>query len=192
MSLAPVGISVLQSELANLVDDPTIFLVRSIGGFVADITVRERHRDELVITEIPVEQGAAITDHAYKRPSTVVIDVGYSNSSPQANSSPSYVQDTYGQFLTLQASREPFDIITGKRVYQNMLMGVISTVTDEKNEFVAFLTCECREIILVNTQTVQVPPASAQKQPQITQPSIDRGAVQLQPAPNFNSTAPTP
>lgn len=53
---------------------------RKIGPIVAGITVRERHTDTLEITEHPVEQGAAISDHVYKRPASVVIEVSWSNS----------------------------------------------------------------------------------------------------------------
>lgn len=50
----------------------------------AQITVEEIHHDELEITEHPVEQGAAIADHAFKRPAEVVIRCAWSNS-PSAN-----------------------------------------------------------------------------------------------------------
>lgn len=47
---------------------------------IPQATLEERHHDELEITEHPVEQGAAISDHAYKRPSTIAIRCGWSNS----------------------------------------------------------------------------------------------------------------
>lgn len=53
---------------------------RSIGPIVAQVTISERHEDTLEITEHPVEQGAAIADHAFKRPATVVITAAWSNS----------------------------------------------------------------------------------------------------------------
>lgn len=53
---------------------------RKIGSIVANITVEERHQDDLEITDHPVEQGASITDHAFKRPSEVVVKVSWSNS----------------------------------------------------------------------------------------------------------------
>lgn len=40
----------------------------------------EQHTDQLEITEHPVEQGAAIADHAFKRPSRVIITCLWSNS----------------------------------------------------------------------------------------------------------------
>lgn len=191
MSLIPLGVTIAEAALLNLVS-PVLFRVRSIGDFVADITVREVHRDELVITKLPVEQGAAITDHAYKQPATVSIETGWSNSSTEADGNPNYIQEKYGDIIALQASRQPVDIITGKRVYRNMLLGTLSTFTDEKTENAMMLTIDATEVNLVNTQTVQVPPASAQKMPDQTQPAIDRGAIQTQPAITFNFPAEPP
>lgn len=53
---------------------------RSIGPIVANVTIEERHVDELDITDHPVERGATISDHAFKRPSEVVIRCAWSNS----------------------------------------------------------------------------------------------------------------
>src|SRR4051812_9475260 len=53
---------------------------RAIGPFVAHVTIRERHVDELDIVDHPVEQGAQISDHAFKRPPEVTIECAWSNS----------------------------------------------------------------------------------------------------------------
>lgn len=55
---------------------------RKIGSIVANVTIDERHEDRLVITQHPVEQGAQISDHAYKMPASVVLRVAWSNSVP--------------------------------------------------------------------------------------------------------------
>lgn len=47
---------------------------------IPDATIEEVHTDDLEITEHPVEQGAAISDHAFKRPAEVVITAGWSDS----------------------------------------------------------------------------------------------------------------
>lgn len=52
------------------------------GGkpIIAQATIRERSHDELEITDHPIENNAAITDHAFKRPAEVTIEFGWSNS----------------------------------------------------------------------------------------------------------------
>jgi len=49
---------------------------------IAHATIEERHHDELEVTDHPVEQGAMINDHAYKRPAEVTLHLGWSNSPP--------------------------------------------------------------------------------------------------------------
>lgn len=44
------------------------------------VTIEEIHHDEIVITEHPVEKGAVIADHIFKRPAEVVIRCAWSNS----------------------------------------------------------------------------------------------------------------
>lgn len=53
---------------------------------IAQVTIEEIHHDEMEITDHPVERGAAIGDHAYKRPAEVVIRCAWSNS-PSINPS---------------------------------------------------------------------------------------------------------
>jgi hypothetical protein len=48
--------------------------------FVPDATIEEVHSDDLEITDHPVEQGTVISDHAFKRPSELIITAGWSNS----------------------------------------------------------------------------------------------------------------
>jgi len=53
---------------------------RGIGHITAQVTIEETHHDDLEITDHPVEQGAIISDHAYKRPAELVIRAGWSDS----------------------------------------------------------------------------------------------------------------
>jgi hypothetical protein len=161
-SLIPYGTPL---ELAAGLLGPIIIRQRLIGVFVADVTVREEHDDELVVTENPVEQGAAITDHAFKQPARLTVDVGYSNSSQNSGGDSFYVNTIYTAFLALQSARIPFIVITGKRLYQDMLITHLHTVTDEATENALFLTVRMKQVILVNTQTVSVPPAANMANP---------------------------
>src|SRR5271165_1668854 len=105
---------------------------RFIGTIYPDVSVEEIHHDEQIITLHPVETGSPITDHAFMMPYTVEMRCGFSDSTVGALG---YVQQVYQQFLALQQSRQPFDVSTGKRLYQNMLLRSISVKTDEESEF---------------------------------------------------------
>jgi hypothetical protein len=176
--IIPYGLSLVEAAIQGLIG-PIIIRQRNIGGFVADVTIREDHEDELVVTENPVEQGAAITDHSFKQPAHLTIDIGYSNSSIQSEGDPGYVSDMYAQFLALQASREPFDVITGKRVYTDMLITLLHTYTNVETEDALMLTVKMKQIILVNTQTVSVPSADKMTNPSSNAATQDTGTSQL-------------
>lgn len=123
---------------------------RAIGMIFADVTVEENHRDEVIITQHPVEGGGVITDHAYKRPAEVEIRCGFSNSSAGYVG---YVQEQYRALLALQLARQPFSVYTGKRRYKNMLIRGLSVVTDPHSENVLMVSVALQEIIIVSTQT---------------------------------------
>jgi hypothetical protein len=149
---------------------------RGLGGLYPDIVVEEQHEDALQITEHPVEQGAAVNDHAFKKPETVTIRAGVSDSSANAVGKPS--SDFYEKLLELQKKREPFDIITGKRMHSNMLIETLTETTDMRTENALLFTAVCREVIIVSTQTTTVPPAKNHADPGKTAPTADKGQQQ--------------
>lgn len=158
-------------------------------GFGADATVEERGIDELEVTENPVEQGASVTDHAFKKPARLTLRLGYSNSSTQSLGNPLYVQTVYSLFLLLQAARVPFGLITGKRIYTNLLITSLEQTTDEKWENALLLVVGLKEIILVSTQTVSVPSSSVMAAPGINGATQNLGLNALVPGTNANATA---
>lgn len=54
-------------------------------NFTVQVWLEEHHHDQVEITQHPVEFGAMITDHAFKHPAEVVLELGWSNS-PTADS----------------------------------------------------------------------------------------------------------
>lgn len=159
---------------------------RSIGPIYADATISETGTDEVTITEHPVQQGAAITDHAYVNPPGLMIEAEWSNSSPQAGGDPSYCTTTYQQLLALKDNRVPFDIVTPQRTYTNMLIRTLTKRTDRTTENALSVAMTCRNIIIVQTQTSVVPKADVQKSPQKTAPVQNAGNKQTVPATNYN------
>jgi hypothetical protein len=183
--IIPTGLSGIAATAFTLLE-PIILRSRLIGPFQANVTIEERHLDELAITEHPVEQGAAITDHSFKRPASVVIRAGWSNSRKEANGNPNYVLEVYDGFLALQATRFPFEILTGKRAYLNMLIQRLQVTTDESSENALMMVCECREVIIASTQIVTVGDPSLMASPSINGAPQNFGTKSLLPATNFN------
>lgn len=167
--------------------------VRSLGGLIPDVTIEELHRDELIVTEFPVEIGASITDHAYKRPSALQMRVGWSNSSAGTEGA---VQAVYQSLLALQASRRPFTVTTGKRRYRDMLISGLDVITDRQTENALMVVVGMREVILTTTQSrsatnqTDAKPAADQANqaaPEATSPTTDTGTKVVQPYDGFTA-----
>lgn len=177
-----VGASI-GAEVVSAFFSPKRSITSSVGSFQAYVTLDERHHDELVITDHPVEQGASISDHAYKKPAEVTLTLAWSNSSLSSITSfqfGSYNQFVYKNLLALQASRTPFALSTGKRRYQNMLIQSLDTTTDAKTENSLIVTLHCREVIIVQTTTTQLQPADNMSSPQKTAALTNAGTKQPQ------------
>jgi hypothetical protein len=168
---------------------------RNIGPFVADITISERHRDEMQITQHPIEIGSVIADHAFKKPIKITLTVGFSNSDLQAQGDLNYIQTVYQNFLTMQQNAVPFSVTTGKRSLSNMLIEYINELTNEQTENALILEIGCMEVILVNTSTATTTPASMSSNPsnQLNPGSnaapLQQGTQSLLPANNVNNSA---
>lgn len=138
---------------------------RKIGLLIPDVVVSEKHQDALEITEHPVEIGAPVSDHAYKRPSEVTMEIGFSgggslldfaDTSALGISLGTSPKEIYQQILDLQASRVPFDVTTGKRQYSNMLIRAIDVTTDRTSENVLMCVLTLREVIISQTESITV------------------------------------
>lgn len=186
--------------------------VRSLGPLTGYITMEEVHQDDLEITDHPIEQGASITDHAFKRPAEVTLKIGWSNSprnpgllggirglgntgdiliSNLLGQSSGQVADIYQGLLKLQADREPVEVYTGKRLYTDMLIRSLVVTTDTKTENVLMVTATLRQIVRVTTTILQLSqvPAANQREAPATLAPTNSGTKQLVPASNVNTQA---
>jgi Dit-like tail protein len=200
-----------QTGFLNTFVGQALFQNRNIGGFVADITLSERIRDEMVITQHPIEIGSTITDHAYKLPISAIITCGWSNSTLNIQSASflglaalnvlqgggfsfgdfNYIKQIYQNFLAMQQNAIPFSVTTGKRQLNNMLIKYIQNYTDEKTENCLILEIGLQEAIMVFSQSVQNPSGtnnpSFQSNPQSTGGTQQLGQQNTSP---FNYKAP--
>lgn len=163
--------------------------VRSIGGIIPNVAIEEIGTDSLHISDHPVEVGAAVSDHAFKFPAERMMKVGWSDS---VGGYVGYSRQVYAQLLELQTAREPFDLFTGKRFYQNMLIAQIIEATNEETENGLLCSVVLRGINLTYTQVSEASAANMAS-PQQTASPINRGVQSLTPrpaAPGFAEAAP--
>lgn len=117
-----------------------IFFSAAIGPVPVDVVIREQHNSSLGITEIPIETGAKITDHAYVEPKKLVLEFADSQAAL-----------TYNALVRFQESRVPFVAVSGLYVYSNMLIKNLSAERDVKTSRVLSGKAELQEIIIVST-----------------------------------------
>lgn len=113
---------------------------RAIGPVPIDCVITERHSSELSITEIPIEDGARITDHAFILPKKVTLDIANANAAA-----------AYNALVRFQESRVPFTVVTGLFVYTNMLIKALHADRDRQFSSILRCTCDLQEILIVST-----------------------------------------
>jgi hypothetical protein len=176
---------------------------RAIGTIIPGCAIEERHVDRMTITQHPVEFGAPVNDHMYVMPAEVTLRWAWSNSiliSPATLLSGAadltqldpanligglfgdgYVQQVYKKLLAMRISGKLFSVFTGKRMYTNMAMPSLMVVTDVNTENSLMVVAVCQEVIIVSTQSTQVPSQDQQTFPQQTSPNQSQGPQQPTP-----------
>lgn len=207
-----VGLTSALGVASNLLQTVILKSGRSIGAIIPDVTIEEDGTDEIEITKHPVEDTAAVTDHAFRMPAQLTMRVGWSDASNSLLSlttlgglqdiassalnsligggggASAYLKGIYDNLLTLQQSFQPITVVTGKRVYNNMLIRSIRVSTTKETENALIVTCVFQEIILVTTQQATMT-SMLQSTPDqqtnslLTAAPANTGAKQVIPAP---------
>lgn len=112
----------------------------AIGPVAIDVFLSENHTSDLAITEIPVEFGADITDHAYSLPQRVEVEIATTGA---ANS--------FQSLKAWQKRRVPFTIVTGLDIYSSMLIKSITAVRDKDNAAILKARVTLQQIIIAGT-----------------------------------------
>jgi hypothetical protein len=161
-----------------------------VGDLAPDVTVEEQLQDTVTITEHPVQQGAAITDHAFSNPSEVALRLAWTDSKGFLSAAASLVgldggatpspDEAYQRLREMQAARQPITVVTTRRGYSNMLIRSLGVMTDDKTSNILAITVLLRQIIVVSTVTTSstMAPASDQAEPQKTAPISNAGNIQ--------------
>ncbi|WP_151713364.1 phage baseplate protein [Acinetobacter bereziniae] len=161
---------------------------RTIMGLFADVTIEEKHKDELQITEHPTEVGSPMSDHAFKEPPEVTIKVGWSESAGKLNGlvGDSLLSETtglvavYETLQQLQNLKQLLVISTGKRLYSNMLIKSLGCTTDLQTENVLMIEMTLKKVFLVQSSETSVL-LDDQTNPSSTAGVSSGGTVQTKP-----------
>lgn len=121
-----------------------ILTSRSIGGVFIDVVISEEHTATMEIAEHPVESGAKISDHAWRTPYIVKLESVVDGARAVA---------AYQQLLAVQEKAEPFSLVTGLKVYSNMLIKEILAERNKEHSRVLKFTAELQEVIIVANES---------------------------------------
>lgn len=145
-----------------IIQPQTLFAIgpkRQFGGsgniFSGYVTITENSTDAIEITQQPVQQGASIADHAFKKPVNLSIQILFDSSILPGLSltsgitPPQSLSTIYQKLLALQSSFTPFTCSTPKRTYSNMLFSALGVTTDKKTENIMAVNCSFQQIITV-------------------------------------------
>ncbi|EIL88525.1 hypothetical protein UU9_12278 [Rhodanobacter fulvus Jip2] len=161
-------------------EDVFLHTRRSISYIVPQVTIQEHHRDEVALTDHPIDSGAPVTDHAFSRPSELLMTIGWSDAASffDVGGSSNNAEDAYPALLELMNQRSPLGVVTGKRTYDNMVIVSLDTVTDAKTNSTLVIEVGMRQVIIVETATTTLAPVTQQQEPEKTAESVDQGMKQ--------------
>lgn len=149
--------------MSFIVQPQTFFSIgpsRSFAGISGYVTLSESTTDTLQVTQQPVQQGAMISDHAFKTPVNLSIQMLFSINILAGQT----LASIYQTLLTLQepvppAVLTPFNVVTPKRTYYNMLLTSLGVTTDKKTENALAVSASFQQVILVPIGVTNFPRA---------------------------------
>lgn len=147
---------------SSLADPLQMVLVRAnIGGLFFDGIMSTETEEQLTITSHPVQSGANISDHAYREPTRITMEIVMSDvmacrQPGQFNSFFDKSVSAYRRLLDLQRSRIPVSVHTRLGTYQNMLIETISAPDDASTRDGLRCTVTLREVLVAKVGVTKV------------------------------------
>ena len=147
---------------------------KSIGGIELDAVLSETHNNQVRLTKNPVELGADITDHAIVEPKRInivaqvsdtplgaaafgqIVDLvtGLFGTSTSQNITRSNA--AYNAIVQLMEQREPIEVQTKLKLYQNMVITNLSTAQDKDSSRAVLMTLSLEEVLISESEIVKL------------------------------------
>lgn len=149
---------------------------KSIGGIELDAVLTETHTNQVRLTKNPVELGTDITDHAIVEPKRLNIVANVSDT-PLGTAAFGQIVDlvtglfgtsttqnitrsnaAYNAMVQLMEQREPIEVQTKLRLYENMVITSLSTTQDKNTSRMVSMVLTLEEVIITESQIIQLEP----------------------------------
>lgn len=158
-----------------------------IDGIVLDATVRELHEYTAHVTEHPIETGSSVADHVYTEPLRLLLQGEITDSPVQPGAETIGVTErrveAFDRLREIHAERRVVTVVTGLRVYPDMVMVLLSVPRDRTTGRRLQFSAEFVQIERVQTERVPLPPEKiAPAQRERAQSGRDIGRQQVREA----------
>ncbi|MBC3540662.1 phage baseplate protein [Rufibacter sediminis] len=132
----------------------------SIGAVTLDATVNESHQYLANVTTHPIESGGFVTDHVYEEPREVTIE-GEITSSPviffgNLGGLSDRRIEAYDQLVSLYKTRDIVTLVTGLKIYTDMVIQSLSFPRDQKTGGRLQFSASFKEARKVSSQVIGV------------------------------------
>ncbi|KQT52226.1 MULTISPECIES: phage baseplate protein [unclassified Aureimonas] len=119
-----------------------ILFSRAIGPVPIPVVVSEAPESTLSITEIPIEDGSVITDHAHSEPFRITLEIATPT-----------LAATYAALVAWQKARVPFTYVSGFAKHDNLLIRRIAAERDVRVSDIFSGRIELQEVKIVSSAT---------------------------------------
>lgn len=154
---------------------------KSIGGIELDAVLSETHNNQVRLTKNPVELGADITDHAVIEPKKINI-VAQVSDTPLGTAAFGQIVDlvtglfgtatsqnitrsnaAYNAMVQLMEEREPIEVQTKLKLYQDMVITSLSVTQDKNTSRIVLMNIGLEEVLITESQIVKLDPEQLQE-----------------------------
>lgn len=154
---------------------------KSIGGIELDAVISETHSNQVRLTKNPVELGADITDHAIIEPKKINI-VAQVSDTPLGTAAFGQIVDlvtglfgtsttnnitrsnaAYNAMVQLMEEREPIEVQTKLKLYQDMVITSLSVTQDKNTSRIVLMNISLEEVLITESQIVKLDPEQLQE-----------------------------
>lgn len=150
---------------------------KSIGGITVDAFISENYQFNNTVSEIPIEDGATITDNIIESPDEISIEGFFGRYEFESNSSMNDTQlsqltrkvpDTmkrvkyyYQELLRLKQAREPITLVTGLDTFENMIIISLSIPRDVQTGADLNFSMTLKKLPIIHSETVKISVSNA-------------------------------
>jgi hypothetical protein len=136
--------------------------IAKIGSVQLDCSIQETHSFKSDVTDYTVEDGGKIQDHIYLEPFRITMQ-GIVSDSPLgflgggfSDTIQSYSEDAYDKLTEMREQRILFDVVTGLKIYPNMVFETLDVNRDKDTGKALYFTSQLKQIRKAQSKVIYI------------------------------------